>query len=71
MIADTVRQGMGIGRLFEPVAAQLYDKENFIPVLERYWQTYPPVYLYYLQNSQKARRVRVLIDFLLEKHADR
>lgn len=46
---------------------QLPDKEAFIPVLKPYWRGYPAVYLYYLQRSQKAKRVRVLIDFLLEK----
>lgn len=67
VIADGVRQGLGIGRLFEPVHARLPDKAQFIPVLQDYWRTYPGVYLYYLQHSQKAQRIRVLINFLLEK----
>lgn len=67
VIADGVRKGLGIGRLFTVVHEQLPDKEAFIPVLKPYWRGYPAVYLYYLQHSQKAKRVRVLIDFLLEK----
>ena len=43
------------------------DKANFIPVMKKYWINYPPVYLYYLQNSQKAGRIRALIEFLIEK----
>lgn len=30
VIADGVRQGLGIGRLFETIHAQLPDQENFI-----------------------------------------
>lgn len=67
VMADGVRQGLGIGRLFTPVHARLADQAQFIPVLEKYWRTYPAVYLYYLQDSQKAQRIRVLIDFLLER----
>lgn len=67
VIIDSTRQGLGIGRIFEPVYEQLRDKEDFIPVLEKYWNTYPAVYLYYLQHSQKAQRIRALIDFLAEK----
>lgn len=66
VIHDAVRAGLGIGRVFEPTFRRLPDPENFVPVLQAYWQSYPGVYLYYLQNSQKAKRIRVLIDFLLE-----
>lgn len=65
---DAIRQGIGIGRIFLINLKQQPDQENFIPVLKPYWRTFPPVYLYYLQNSQKSKRVRTLIDFLLEKN---
>lgn len=65
--ADAVRQGLGIGRLFEPIHAALADREAFLPVLERHWRTYPPLYLYFPQNSQRAKRVRAVIDFLTER----
>lgn len=62
VIQDAIRQGLGIGRLFEPLAPK-----EFVPVLEEHWISYPPLYLYYAQHSQKAKRVKVLVDFLLEK----
>lgn len=67
VVMDAIREGLGIGRVFEPVVAQQADKENFVPVLEKYWKSFPPMYLYYLQHNQKPARVRALIDFLLEK----
>lgn len=67
VMADAVRDGMGIGRIFEPVMAQRHDREQYIPVLESWWKTYPGVYLYYMQRSQKASRLQVLIDFLREQ----
>ncbi len=66
VICDGIRQGFGVGRLFEPIHASLPDRDAFLPVLEPYWRTYPPVYLYFPQNSQRAKRIRALIDFLVE-----
>lgn len=61
---DGIRKGLGIGRLFEPVHNQLVDRDKFIPVLMNYWRTYPAVYLYFPKNSQRAKRIRTVIDFL-------
>lgn len=69
VMADAIRAGIGIGRLFTNICAQQRDHDRFRPVLRDYWRTYPGVYLYHLPQAQKARRVRVLIDFLLEKAA--
>lgn len=69
VMADAIRAGIGIGRLFAPICARLPDRERFQPVLRAYWRTYPGVYLYHLQHAQKARRVQALIAFLLEKAA--
>ncbi len=66
VIADSVRQNLGIGRLFEPVHRQLPDRDAFIPVLEPFWRGYPALYLYFPQNSQRAKRIRAVIDFLAE-----
>ena len=68
-LADAIRAGIGIGRLFTRICAQQANRDRFRPVLRDYWRTYPGVYLYHLPQAQKARRVRVLIDFLLEKAA--
>ena len=70
VMADAIRAGIGIGRLFAPICARLPDRERFRPVLRAYWRTYPGVYLYHLQHAPKARRVQVLIAFLLEKAAE-
>ncbi|TNG95238.1 LysR family transcriptional regulator [Pasteurellaceae bacterium USgator11] len=69
VVLDAVRQGLGIGRVFEPILALEVDAADFIPVLEPHWKHYPPLSLYYPQHSQKAKRIRVLIDFLAEKMA--
>ncbi|OOF57353.1 LysR family transcriptional regulator [Rodentibacter myodis] len=70
IIADATRQGLGIGRIFEPNMQAFEDKDEFVPILQKHWREYPPLYLYYLQHSQKARKVQVVIDFLLEKTAN-
>lgn len=67
VMADAIREDMGIGRIFEPVMALRPDRDQYIPVLEPWWKTYPGVYLYYMQHSQKASRLQVLIDFLREQ----
>lgn len=59
-------QGLGIGRLFEPVHRRLPDRDAFIPVLEPFWRNYPSLYLYFPRNSQRAKRIRAVIDFLAE-----
>lgn len=64
---DAIRAGLGIGRIFEPIHSLQPDRDAFIPVLEPYWRPYPPVCLYYLQKSQKAKRVQVLVEFLLDR----
>ncbi|AGO56621.1 putative transcriptional regulator [Serratia plymuthica 4Rx13] len=69
VMADGIRNGLGIGRLFEPIHSLLPDKERFIPVMENYWKTYPAVYLYYPKNAGKTKRVKTLIDFLIERKA--
>lgn len=69
VIADAVRQGLGIGRLFEPLHQRLPDAAQLLPVMEPYWQTYPAVYLYHLQSGRHLRRVQALADFLVQAHS--
>lgn len=64
VMADAVRAGLGIGRLLEPVHQGLADRDEFIPVLEPHG--YPALFLYFPQNSQRAKRIRAAIDFLAE-----
>lgn len=67
LMVDATRQGLGIGRIFQSTLDLQSDKTEFIPILQDYWVSYPPVYLYYRQHSQKLKRVKVLIEFLVEK----
>lgn len=69
VMADGIRNGLGIGRLFEPIWQLQSDREHFLPVMERYWKTYPPVYLYYPKSAGKTKRVKALIDFLISRTA--
>lgn len=66
MVVDAACKGLGIGCMIRPIVAQHLASGELAPVLEDYWPTYPGLYLYYPQHSQKARRVRVFIDFLLQ-----
>lgn len=67
LIVDAALKGLGVSRIVEPMVADLLAKKQLIPVLEAHWHTYSGLYLFFHRNTQKAKRVRVLIDFLLEK----
>lgn len=66
-VVDAAKKGLGIGRIIAPLVKKQLDEKQLQPVLPAYWISYPGFYLFYPQHSQKARRVRVLIDFLIEK----
>ncbi len=70
-MVDAAEKGLGIGRMAEPMVADKLSSGALHPVLESYWAPIAGMYLYFMQNSQKARRVRVLIDFLIEKAQQR
>ena len=65
LMVDAALKGLGIGRMIEPMVAEQLASGELIPVMEPYWQTMPGMYLYFAQHTQKAKRVRVLIDFLM------
>jgi len=67
IIVDAAHAGLGIGRFLTPLMKRHFNDGSLVPVLESYWYKYPGLYVYFSQNSQKARRIRVLVDFLLEK----
>ncbi|WP_455228401.1 LysR family transcriptional regulator [Kingella denitrificans] len=69
ILLDATRQGLGIGRVFTHNMQQQPDRADFVPVLQKYWRQYPPLYLYYLQHSQRTKKVQAVIEFLLEKTA--
>lgn len=69
ILLDATRQGLGIGRAFTLNMQQQPDRADFVPVLQKCWRQYPPLYLYYLQHSQRTKKVQAVIEFLLEKTA--
>ncbi|TQF73072.1 LysR family transcriptional regulator [Pseudoalteromonas luteoviolacea] len=69
LMLDAALNGLGIGRIVAPMVQSYFSTEQLIPVLKNYWYPYSPLYLYFHQNTQKAKRVRVLIDYLIKKLA--
>ncbi|BBM67197.1 LysR family transcriptional regulator [Vibrio alfacsensis] len=67
LMVDAAINGLGIGRIVTPIVEDDFAKGLIVPVLEEFWQPYSGLYVYFHKNTQKAKRVRVLIDFLLEK----
>lgn len=67
VIKDAAKQGLGIGRLLSTMVEDEIASGELIPILEEYWVDVAGLYLYFHQNAQKAKRVRTLIDFLIEK----
>ena len=66
IIIDGALAGIGVGRFLTPLVDKYFKQGTLVPFLEPHWHEYPGLYLYFSQNSQKARRVRVLVDFLIE-----
>ncbi|WP_394151437.1 LysR family transcriptional regulator [Vibrio maritimus] len=67
LMVNAARKGLGIGRLIEPMIQEDLAQGELISVLPEYWFPYSGLYVYFHRNTQKAKRVRVLIDFLTEK----
>ncbi len=70
IMIDAAKKGMGIGRLVTPMIEDELESGELVPILEEHWHATSGLYLYFHRNSQKARRVRVLIDYLYEKLLD-
>ncbi|NHI00247.1 LysR family transcriptional regulator [Oceanimonas sp. MB9] len=66
-MVDAAEKGLGIGRVVTPMVAEHFASGRLRPVLQPHWYPYSGLFLYFVRNSQKARRVRALIDFLVEK----
>ncbi|MFM2590434.1 LysR family transcriptional regulator [Vibrio sp. TBV020] len=66
LMIDAAKEGLGIGRLVLPSLTKELTSGALLPVLEDKWPTYPGLYVYFSRNSQKVKRVRVLIDYLIE-----
>ena len=59
VLLDATRQGLGIGRIFTHNMQQQTDSADFIPILQKYWRKFPPIYLYYPQHSQRVKKYRL------------
>lgn len=66
-IIDSALAGLGIGRFIQLGVQKYLDSGELVPILEDYWLPLSPLHLYFVKNSQKAKRIRVLIDYLKEK----
>ncbi len=69
LLIDAALNGIGLCRIIEPIVAKHLETGALVPILESYWYDYVGLYVYFHKDAQKAKRVRVLIDFLLEKIA--
>ena len=67
IMIDGAIKGVGIGRLIEPMVAAHFANQSLLPILKKHWYEIPGFYLYYHQHSQLAKRIRVFIDFLLDR----
>ncbi|RMF16868.1 MAG: LysR family transcriptional regulator [Gammaproteobacteria bacterium] len=66
VMLDATAKGMGIGVMLYPMMREYLEAGSLVRVLPDYWATLSSLHLYFPQHSQKARRIRVLIDFLRE-----
>lgn len=69
-IVDAALEGVGLGRMVYPVVEAHFTSGRLIPILPELWPDIPGLHLYFVQHSQKALRVRVFIDFLMEKYGN-
>ena len=65
-IISAIHAGVGIGRIFDNAPDVALN--GLIPVLEENWLCFPETFLYFMPNRYKAKRVQVVIDFLLQKN---
>ncbi len=66
LIVDAAKKGLGIGRVLTPIVAKEFARGELRPILRRHWAEVAGLHLYFPQHSQKAKRNRVLIDYLCE-----
>lgn len=65
-VIDASLKGLGIGRILDVLVRAPITCGELLPVMEAHWATVPALYVYFMRDSQKTRRVRLLIDFLRE-----
>jgi len=70
LMLAAARAGLGITCALEPVVREDFEAGRLVPVLERWWSTFPGFYLYHLSRVHMPRKLRVFIDFLQARHRD-
>jgi len=64
LLLDAARAGAGITWAFEGIVREDLDSGRLVPVLERWWPTFPGFYLYCPSRAQMPRKLRAFIDFM-------
>lgn len=67
LMINAAIKGLGIGKIIKPAVDSFLKSGILIPVLEDYWTTYSGLFAYFPKNAVKAKRLRVFVDFLVEK----
>lgn len=67
LVIDAAIKGLGVSKLANMIVAPYFERQQLVPIMPDYWHTYSGIFVYFHQNTQKAKRLRVFIDFLLEK----
>lgn len=64
IMIDAAMQGIGIGRIVEPVITEHLKRGTLMPILKDNWLEIPGLFLCYPQNSQRLKRNQLFVDFL-------
>lgn len=64
-LIDAGLAGLGIGRILAPIITPYLETGQLVAILPDHWPEVSGLSLYFPQQSQKARRVRVLVDYLM------
>lgn len=64
VLVAAVRAGAGIGCAFEGEVRADFEAGTLVPVLERWWASFPGFYLYHTSRAQMPRKLRAFIDFM-------
>lgn len=71
LMMDAAEQGLGVAAILEPIAKDAIAAGKIAPILESYSYSYPGLHLYFPRHSEKANRIRVLVDFLKANEIDK
>ena len=71
LMMDAAEQGLGVAAILEPIAKDAIAAGKIAAILESYSYSYPGLHLYFPRHSEKANRIRVLVDFLKANEIDK